>query len=620
MIGFAHGCVLSVHMREEWIFFEVVLAYFDTVTYISYVKYNIRNELMQVFQKSSHSEELCLRTDRLGPLPIVNHFLRKAGIEEILEKYVPTYDKRCTLAHAKALGVLLRSIIVEREPIYRQQETVDTFSPAMYGLSEDEARKVGDDRIGRALDKLFDTDRAALLTEIVISAGKQFSIRLDKLHNDSTTVTFCGQYRRAHGRRVRGKRAPWITFGFNKDHRPDLKQLLFCMTTSEDGGIPIQFRCYDGQTGDSPTHIETWRILRSIAGKEDFLYVADSKLCVRDSMDYIDRRRGRFVTVLPRTRLEDAEFRKWIQTNEPQWEKVWDRPNARRKHGPRDRWYVFRAPIPSREAWPVIWVYSSLLALRQEHTRREQIAAAIQKLSDFREALHNNRSRIKKAEEVEIRIENILQKYRVKRYLKVKRCSRQKCKFRQFKRGRPGPDAAYRKIVTRRWDIEWSLDDDAIEYDRKSDGMYPLLTNDRTLSPAQALQAHKGQPTIEKRFEQMKTVHEIAPVFLKNEDRIEALFTLYFIGMLIQALIERQLRLAMKRNNIEKLPIYPEERKCSHPTTEQIFRLFSHFQQHRLFFKGSFIKLFNNEMTELQTVVLSLLGIPKSRFKNLRFN
>src|SRR5260221_10075613 len=42
--------------------------------------------------------------------------------------------------------------------------------------------------------------------------------------------------------------------------------------------------------------------------------------------------------------------------------------------------------------------------------------------------------------------------------------------------------------------------------------------------------AFKGQPTIEKRFEQIKTVHEIAPVFLKNPGRIEALFTLYFLA------------------------------------------------------------------------------------------
>ena len=71
----------------------------------------------------------------------------------------------------------------------------------------------------------------------------------------------------------------------------------------------------------------------------------------------------------------------------------------------------------------------------------------------------------------------------------------------------------------------------------KSDGMYPLLTNDDTLTPAQVLEAHKRQPGIEKRFQQIKTVHEIAPVFLKNEGRIEALFFLYFVALLLQSLI-----------------------------------------------------------------------------------
>ena len=62
---------------------------------------------------------------------------------------------------------------------------------------------------------------------------------------------------------------------------------------------------------------------------------------------------------------------------------------------------------------------------------------------------------------------------------------------------------------------------------------------------------------IEKRFEQLKIVHEIAPVLLKNEGRIEALFTLYFLVLLVQALIERELRLAMKREGIEELLLYP---------------------------------------------------------------
>ncbi|MGF6604326.1 transposase [Paraburkholderia sp. GAS448] len=84
---------------------------------------------------------------------------------------------------------------------------------------------------------------------------------------------------------------------------------------------------------------------------------------------------------------------------------------------------------------------------------------------------------------------------------------------------------------------------------------YPLMTNDRSLSSAQVLEAHKGQPIIEKRFEQVTTVHEIAPVFLKDEGRRS--FTLYFLALLVQALIERELRLAMKRGHIDELPLYP---------------------------------------------------------------
>jgi len=133
--------------------------------------------------------------------------------------------------------------------------------------------------------------------------------------------------------------------------------------------------------------------------------------------------------------------------------------------------------------------------------------------------------------------------------------------FKQTKRGRPGPDTAYKKVTKRRYGIEWVTDEEAIAYDHKSDGMYPLMTNDRTLPPAEVLQAHKGQPMIEKRFEQVKSVHEIAPVFLKDEGRIEALFTLYFLALLVQALIERELRLAMARASIDELPLYPEQRQ-----------------------------------------------------------
>jgi transposase len=556
-----------------------------------------------------------LVSERLGPLPLVNHFLQRLGLAALLEKYVPTNDRRAALSHATALGVLLRSLIVEREPIYRQGETVHEFAASCFGLAGDELVHIGDDRIGRALDRLFDADRAGLLTEVVVAVGGRFGVRFDQLHNDSTSVAFCGQYRQASGRQLRRRSAPAIVYGYSKDHRPDLKQLLFILTVAADGGVPVQFRVADGNTNDSVTHIDTWNALRAVAGRADFLYVGDSKLCSHDNMAHIDSVGGRFVTVMPRSRHEDAEFRKWIQSNTPPWELVWDRPHPRRRHGPRDCWYVYKAPLPSAEVWPIVWVFSTLLKLHQQARRQRHLAAATEALSALRSRLLKARARLRGAAQIDLEVAEILERYHVGRYLKVRRLVREEHTFKQTRRGRPGPDTEYRKVTRRRYDLDWTLDEAAVAYDQKSDGMYPLLTNDRSLSPAQVLTAHKGQPTIEKRFEQIKTVHEIAPVFLKNEGRIEALFTLYFLALLVQALIERELRLAMRRERIEKLPIYPEQRQCRRPTTEQILRLFSLTERHTLLEGDRPVQCFNPELTPLQRQVLDLLSIPHPAYR-----
>ena len=436
-----------------------------------------------------------LRVERLGPLPLVNAFLGRLGLEETLERRVPTEDPRSRLSHAQALGVLMRSIIVEREPIYRQQETVQTFAPGLFGIPSVEFPSLGDDRIGRALDRLFDADRGALLTDVVVQAAQRFDIRFDRLHNDTTSISLTGQYRQANGRKLRGKRAPWITYGYSKDHRPDLKQLIFLLTTTADGGVPVQFRREDGNASDSLGHVQTWNALCQIAGKSDFLYVADSKLCSQDNLEHIDKHKGRFVTVLPRTRMEDAQFRKWIQKREPEWELVWNRPHPRRKHGPRDRWWVYKDPIPSCEAWPIIWVNSSLLALKQDQTRREQLARAKESLEELKARLAAPKSRIRKAPQIQKEIQEILGRVTSGKYVEVHKTRIDVHRFKQERRGRPSSKTTYRRITRRRWDIVWTLNEEQIAYDKKSDGMFPLLTNDKKLKPRRSWRRTRASPS-----------------------------------------------------------------------------------------------------------------------------
>lgn len=395
---------------------------------------------------------------------------------------------------------------------------------------------------------------------------------------------------------------------------PDLKQLLFILTTDADGGVPVHFRCADGNTTDVRTHIETWNSLRALAGRADFLYVADSKLCSADNMSHIANAGGRFVTVMPRSRQEDAQLRKWVQTNSPAWELVWDRPNARDADGPRDLWYVYKPELPSAELYGIVWVWSTLLSLHQTHRRHKHLAAATEQLTELKRRLRAARARLRGAAQIDLQVAQILERYSVGRYLKVSRVVREVHTFKQERRGRPGPNTAYRKVTRKRYDIEWTMDEAAIAYDKRSDGQYPLITNDRSLTPAQVLTAHKGQPRIEKRFEQLKTVHEIAPVFLKNEARIEALFTLYFLALLIQALIERELRQAMQAAQIEQIPLYPEARACRRPTTEHILRLFSLAERVTVFAGADIVRVFPPQLTELQRQVLGLLGVPDTAY------
>ena len=68
-----------------------------------------------------------------------------------------------------------------------------------------------------------------------------------------------------------------------------------------------------------------------------------------------------------------------------------------------------------------------------------------------------------------------------------------------------------------------------------------------SLSELDLLLAYKQQPTIERRFEQLKTDFVVAPVYLKEVSRIQALLCVYFFVLLVESLLERELRRAMER-------------------------------------------------------------------------
>jgi transposase len=550
-----------------------------------------------------------LETRLLASLPLVNHFLDRLRLGRILAERLPPTG-RPRLEPARCLMTLLRNLLLAREPLYGLAGWASVYRPDLLELSPREIALLNDDRLGRALETLFDADRASLQTEIVVRAIREFSVELERFHNDSTTVTLQGAYRSADGRVKRGRRTLRAAFGHNKDHRPDLKQLLWVLTVSADGAVPVHYRAVDGNTNDTPTHRESWEAVRALKGSAEFLYVADSKLCDGDTLQYIDGRGGRFLTVLPRSRREDRLFREWVQSHEPPWEVVRRRPNPRDQMGPADIWKMAESPIPAGDGFRLMWVGNSLMAEQDRESREDRIGRAMVHLDELEERLQSPKSKLRTRVAVERAAERAVGAATT-RWVGWEVREETMERFHQERRGRPGKATRYRREVRVRFHVVPRPKVEVVAYDAKSDGMFPLLTNERGLSLKELLESYHFQPRLEKRHEQLKTVYEVAPVLPKNADRIEALLFVYFLALLVEALIEREVRRGMEREGLASIPLYPEGRPCPAPTTEKILEAFERVEVHRLHHEGEMVEVFGPTLTEQQRQLLHLAGVPE---------
>ena len=559
-----------------------------------------------------------LDTQVLGSLPVVNAFIDRLALEALLAQHLPGADGRLRLAPATAIAVVIRNLVVHRRPVYALGEWAAGFDPALLALAPGEVELVNDDRVGRALARLFDADRASLLTRLVLGAVEEFGIDCAQLHNDSTSIRFTGAYADADGRARAGKDTAAITYGHSKDHRPDLKQLVWVLTVTADGAVPIAYRAVDGNTTDDTTHVSTWDQLVALTGRADFLYVADSKLATRTNMDHIAARGGRFVSVLPATRKEDRQFRDWITDHVPDWVEAIRRP-ARGHHESDDVWQVTEAPWPSAEGYRITWVRASAKTARDAEARRGRIAKAITALDDLNQRLASPRRRIKTTLAVTQAADAALASTGAARWVSYTITETHQEHYRQEKRGRPGTNTRYRRTTRTRHRIDWSVDEAQVAHDAASDGCFPLITNDRAMSGAQVLTAYKYQPNLEKRHAHLKGTQHVAPMFLREPARIEGLLCAHFIAMLIQALIERQIRTAMATAGLTELSLYPEDRGCSAPTATRVLEIFQPLARHHLYGPdGTHVQTFQPELTDLQRQVLTLLDIPHSAYSTTR--
>lgn len=548
-----------------------------------------------------------LHRHMLGPHPIIRHYLERMTFRGIIRGSLGAGLQQ-SLDHAEVLAVLVHNILVSRGPMYRIRQWARRIEPEALGLTADQVNHLNDDRIARGLDALASERGRNVFFRLALRIIKDFEIQTPRVHFDTTTVTFFGQY-------LTSRADPRITFGTNKDHRPDLKQLLFGLNISSDGAVPLLHHVFSGNRTDDSVHVRNVDLLRSLLGTGDFVYVADSKLCTKKNLEHVSSYGGQFVTVMPRTRKEDRRFRQQLRQGTPpvRWRKFHEIPNSRRCTAPPDVYSTTNTgPQASAEGYRIVWVRSSQKAEIDRQARVGRLRKAELELKEIAEKVGTRSLKTTKA--VKQKVAKVLSTYKVADFLEARIVPFTEIEYRYLRKGRPRPGDPKRKIRHRRLGLEVTRNKEVLRKEARTDGVFPLVTSLAKRSKKEILEIYKYQPYVEKRFALTKSEYGIAPIFLKKPIRVVGLIHVYFIAIMLSALLERQVRMAMNAAEIPDLPILPEDRTTRTPTTPRILENFSDVSWHE-FREKDRVVTFPVDINEVQKQLLSLSGVPSSLYR-----
>ena len=127
---------------------------------------------------------------------------------------------------------------------------------------------LNDDKLGRVMDKLFIKGLDTIFLKIALNVVKKFNISLFSSHLDSSSMHVHGEYNTSlpevifenqqlgntqylEDLTVKSPKEITITYGYSRDHRPDLKQFIIELICSGDGDIPIFLKLASGNQSDS---------------------------------------------------------------------------------------------------------------------------------------------------------------------------------------------------------------------------------------------------------------------------------------------------------------------------------------------------------------------------------
>jgi len=498
----------------------------------------------------------------MGFLPIVATFVKKIGVAEEV-------DRLCAMDSDVRPGVVVSAMILDtlsgRSPLYRLERFCAAMDTELLLGERVDAAKFNDDCLGRVLRRIYEVGTGLFLTAICLNVQRLFRLDTSHVHHDTTSLTLYGDYD-LYG--DPSHQHPFaIKHGFNKDHRPDLKQIVHSLLCV-DHGIPIRSKLVDGNKSDKTVNED---VLREIVdrmrqlGAKDFLYVADSALVTPTNLELMhDERTGcRFVTRLPETYTECVQAIERAVAAE-----AWVDVGVLSGQPPTKK----RKPAFYRCFESTVTLYGRIYRALVVHSD----ALDKRKIKKLERAIHDDLTQL-----ADIRADQRKISYACLPDAQAALARLPRGKFHRFvaevreeiryAKGRPRADGT-QKIAgaTYRLILEIERDEAAIARAQEKAGCFVLISNTLRDEPGaedsrQLLSTYKDQGYVERNFGFLKDEVIVNSLFLKSPERIEALGLVLVLSLLVWRLMERTMRLSLRQAGSTILGW--DKRQTSRPTS-----------------------------------------------------
>jgi len=203
--------------------------------------------------------------DHLG---IVAGIIDSIGIVEIINELIGIEKDEKVNAGQVVKAMIINGLGFVSKPLYMFPKYFETIACEHLIGAGVKPEYLNDDKLGRVMDKLFIKGLDTIFFIIAVKAAKKFGVSLSTSHLDSSSMHVHGQYNTSlpfvifenqkvgdnqelEELAVKSPKEITITYGYSRDHRPDLKQFIIEMICSGDGDIPIFLKLASGNQTDS---------------------------------------------------------------------------------------------------------------------------------------------------------------------------------------------------------------------------------------------------------------------------------------------------------------------------------------------------------------------------------